>query len=241
MPTPGHGKHLLLVEDDEAIRDLVTFHLRMAQYDVLAIGDGAKAADTIRERQFDLIILDVVLPHIDGITICQSLRRDGPNKEVPVMMLTARHEEVDKVLALDGGADDYLTKPFGVRELMARVNALLRRPRSTWRTLTRAREQPSLSLLGIIIDPTRHRVTVNERTVMLTPQEFGLLYLLMSNPGVVFNRDELLERVWQEDVFVTSRGVDALVKRLRRKIEIDPSHPLKVITVWGAGYKFGDF
>ena len=134
-------------------------------------------------------------------------------------MLTARREESDKVLGLKSGADDYLTKPFGVREFLARLEALLRRPRSTWRTAPRPREQPAISLLGVTIDPEQHVVTCDGRTVSLTPQEFDLLYLLISHPGVVFDRDELLTRVWSDDVNVTHRGVDTLVKRLRRKIE----------------------
>lgn len=232
-------RRVLLVEDDEAIRDLVMFHLDLAEFVATAVSDGNEALRLIRQRQFDLIVLDIVLPGIDGITLCQAVRRDGLNREVPILMLTARQEESDKVLSLESGADDHLTKPFGIRELIARLNALLRRPRSTWRAATITREPP-LSLLGVTVDPIRRRVTVDDKPVSLTPQEFSLLYLLASNPGIVFHRDELLKRVWEGDVFVTSRGVDTLVKRLRRKIEADPKSPARVITVWGAGYKFGD-
>jgi DNA-binding response OmpR family regulator len=157
------------------------------------------------------------------------------------MMLTARREESDKVLGLESGADDYLTKPFGVREFLARANALMRRPRSAWRAGSNTPPaQTTISLLGLTIDPSRRRVVRDGEVVSLTPQEFNLLYVLASNPGLVFTREELLARVWHGDVFVTDRGVDTLVKRLRRKIEHDPAHPTRVITVWGAGYKFGD-
>jgi DNA-binding response OmpR family regulator len=187
-----------------------------------------------------VIILDIVLPGVDGVTVCQAIRKEGPNREVPILMLTARADESDRVIGLESGADDYLTKPFGVRELLARLKALLRRPRSTWRSATRVREHDVVSHLGVTLDPTRRRVTVDDRVVALTPNEFDLLYLLASHPGIVFERDEILARVWKDDVFVTARGVDALVKRLRRKIEVDPSQPTRVLTSWGTGYKFGE-
>ena len=154
-------------------------------------------------------------------------------------MLTARGQETDKVVGLEIGADDYVTKPFSIREFLARINALMRRPRSTWRATTGTAE-PTVSVLGVTIDPTRRRVTRDGDVVSLTPQEFSLLYLLASNPGIVFSRDELLTRIWYNGVFVTDRGVDTLVKRLRQKIETDPSRPTRIITVRGTGYKFGE-
>lgn len=234
------SKRVLLVEDDKAIRDLVAFHLELAKYEVTATADGKEALTLSSERQFDLIVLDILLPGIDGVALCRSIRSEGPNSDVPILMLTARREESDKVLGLKSGADDYLTKPFGIRELMARLEALLRRPRSTWRTTARPREQPVVSLLGVTIDPQRHRVTCDGEPVALTPQEFNLLYLLASHPGVVFEREELLTRVWDEDVHITNRGVDTLVRRLRLKIEKDPRNPQRIVTVWGSGYKFGE-
>lgn len=232
--------HVLMVEDEEAIRDLVSFHLNLADYEYTGVCDGNEALKIVQQQSFDLIILDIVLPGVDGVTVCQAIRKQGPNREVPILMLTARSDESDRVLGLESGADDYLVKPFGVRELMARLKALMRRPRSTWRSPTSAREQQVVSHLGVTIDPTRRRVTVNDRLVALTPQEFDLLYLLASHPGIVFDREEILARVWEDDVFVTVRGVDALVKRLRRKIEEDPSQPARVLTAWGTGYKFGE-
>lgn len=233
-------KRVLVVEDDAGIRDVVVFHLDLARYDTTTAADGKSALVLLQSRPFDVVVLDLVLPGVDGITLCQTTRQSGPNREVPILMLTARREEADKVLGLGSGADDYLTKPFGVREFLARIEALLRRPRSTWRTAPLAREQPALSLLGLTIDPERRQVTRDGQLVSLTPQEFDLLYLLMSHPGVVFDRDELLTRVWSDDVNVTHRGVDTLVKRLRRKIEPDPANPSLVITVWGSGYKLAE-
>jgi DNA-binding response OmpR family regulator len=154
-------------------------------------------------------------------------------------MLTARADESDRVVGLESGADDYLTKPFGLRELFARLKALLRRPKSTWRSSTTHRQEV-VAHLGVTLDLIRRRVTVDDRIVSLTPNEFSLLHLLVSNPGVVFERDQILEKVWKDDVFVTARGVDALVKRLRRKIEADPANPARVLTAWGTGYKFGE-
>jgi DNA-binding response OmpR family regulator len=236
----GSRPSVLLVEDESAIRDLVAFHLTLADYEFNTVADGTEALRITQQRPFDLIILDLLLPGIDGITVCQAIRREGPNREVPILMLTARAEEADRVLGLESGADDYLAKPFGVRELLARLKALLRRPRSTWRSPASAGERQVVSHLGVTVDPVRRRATVDGRVVNLTPHEFDLLYLLASNPGAVFGRDDILARVWKGDVFVTARGVDALVKRLRGKIEADASRPTRVLTAWGTGYKFGE-
>jgi DNA-binding response OmpR family regulator len=238
MVTPANA-HILVIEDEEAIRELVAFHLHLGGFRFTGLSDGAEALQQIRERSFDLIILDVVLPTVDGLTLCQAIRKDGPNFDVPVLMLTARAEESDRVVGLDTGADDYLTKPFSVRELMSRIRALLRRPKSTWRSPSNERDL-TISRLGVTIDPGRRRVTVDGQPVSLTPQEFGLLHLLASNPGIVFEREELLARVWRDEVFVTVRGVDTLVSRLRRKIERNPTEPTRVVTARGAGYKFGE-
>jgi DNA-binding response OmpR family regulator len=236
----GSRASVLLVEDEAAIRDLVAFHLKLADYDFNTVGDGTEALRIAQQRQFDVIILDLLLPGIDGITLCQAIRREGPNREVPILMLTARADEADRVIGLESGADDYLTKPFGVRELLARLKALLRRPRSTWRSPASVRDRQVASHLGVVVDPVRRRATVEGHIVNLTPHEFDLLHLLASHPGVVFGRDDILARVWKGDVFVTTRGVDALVKRLRAKIEPDPSRPTRVLTAWGTGYKFGE-
>ena len=240
MPDSVSRSRVLVVEDEEAIRELVCFHLDLAGYECTTAVDGRAALEIATERPFDLIMLDVVLPSIDGVTLCQAIRRAGTNREVPILMLTARREESDKVVGLESGADDYVTKPFSIRELLARIKALMRRPRSTWRVAATGTGEPVVSALGVTIDPTRRRVTRDGRAVSLTPQEFNLLYLLASNPGIVFSRDELLTRIWDNGVFVTDRGVDTLVRRLRQKVESNPSCPTRIITVRGAGYKFGE-
>jgi len=226
---------VLVVEDEEPIRDLVCFHLELAGYECVSVADGKEGLRLAGERPFDLMVLDITLPGLDGVTLCRAVRRSGINRDVPIMMLTARREESDKILGLESGADDYVTKPFGVREFAARAEALMRRQRGSAQADANRR---ILTHPGIVIDPARRRVLCDGRSVSLTPQEFNLLYLLASNPGIVFSRRELLEKVWHQDVFVTARGVDALVKRLRRKIERDPARPTRIVTMRGTGYKF---
>jgi len=181
-----------------------------------------------------------MLPHLDGVTVCRAIRRDSPNADTPILMLTARREESDKVVGLDSGADDYLTKPFGIRELMARVRALLRRGHDKQARATTVNTGGPLHYKDIELDPARRRVRVDRRDVDLTFNEFELLLVLISNPGIVFSREALLSRVWKDQTYVTVRSVDTLVKRLRKKIEESPSEPTVILTVWGAGYKAAD-
>lgn len=229
----------LVVEDETNIRELVSLHLKLEDVESIEAPDGHVGLELARARKFDLIVLDLMLPGLDGLTLCRAIRRDSANTDTPILMLTARRDESDKVLGLDSGADDYLTKPFGVRELMARVRALLRRGPS--RPPDRADDSPRpVVYKHIQIDPARRRVTVGTRDVELTAQEFQLLYVLLSKPGIVFSREALLRRVWKDDTFVTVRSVDTLVKRLRRKIEEDAAEPAVILTVWGAGYKAAD-
>ena len=175
---------------------------------------------------------------MDGVTITRAIRRHGPNRNAPILMLTARREEADKVMGLDSGADDYLTKPFGGRELRARAAALTRRVRGT--LTSEDGEARALDVHGVELDPSRRAVRVRGTPIEVTRQEFNLLYVLASNPGIVFTRERLLSKVWQEQSFVTGRSVDTLVKRLRKKIEVDPASPQLILTVWGDGYKFAD-
>ena len=231
-------QRVLVVEDERNIRDLVCLHLGLEGYECVPIADGKEAMALATEKPFDLIILDLMLPGVDGVTITRALRRHGPNRDAPILMLTARREESDKVMGLDSGADDYLTKPFGVRELIARAAALTRRARAPL-TLPQSDSRP-IDIHGVELDPARRGVRVRGTAVDVTRQEFHLLYLLASNPGIVFTRERLLSKVWQEQSFVTGRSVDTLVKRLRKKIEVDPSEPQLIITVWGDGYKFAD-
>ena len=229
---------VLVVADEPNIRDLVCLHLGLEGYECVPIGDGKEAMTMASDTPFDLIILDLMLPGIDGVTMTRAIRRHGVNRDAPILMLTARREEADKVMGLDSGADDYLTKPFGVRELIARAAALMRRARAP---LTGAKgEGRSIDVRGVELAPSRRAVRVRGSGVEVTRQEFNLLYVLASNPGIVFTRERLLAKVWQEQSFVTGRSVDTLVKRLRKKIESDPANPTLIVTVWGDGYKFAD-
>ena len=197
-------------------------------------GDGKEAMLLASEKSFDLIILDLMLPGMDGVTITRAIRRHDPNRDAPILMLTARRE-ADKVMGLDSGADDYLTKPFGVRELMARAAALMRRAHRL-----RAATVPASLCPFTASSSIPHRGVRVRATIEVTRQEFNLLCVLASSPGIVFTRERLLSRVWQEQSFVTGRSVDTLVKRLRKKIEVDPAVPKLILTVWGDGYKFAD-
>lgn len=236
--SPATRPTVLVVEDETNIRELVCLHLGLEHLACVEAGDGTAALQLARSRRFDLIVLDLMLPGLDGVTVCRAIRRESLNTDVPILMLTARREESDKVLGLDTGADDYLTKPFGIRELMARVRTLLRRGAS--RAALLPDEARPLLYRHIEVDPARRRVRVHERDVELTAQEFNLLYVLLSQPGIVLTREALLRRVWRDDTFVTVRSVDTLVKRLRRKIEDRPANPAVILTVWGSGYKAAD-
>ena len=231
---------VLVVEDDAHIRDLIVLHLGLEGLESEAIGDGQEALARAGKDGFDLIILDLMLPGVDGVSICRAIRRDGPNQDVPVLMLTARREESDKVLGLESGADDYLAKPFGIRELVARVRALLRRPRRSQLQAEVGGGDRPVEIHGIAIDPARRRVRVRGEDAPLTAQEFRLLFELATHPGIVFSREALLTRVWPDQTYVTERSVDSLVKRLRRRIEKDQANPELILTVWGSGYKFAD-
>jgi DNA-binding response OmpR family regulator len=190
------------------------------------------------------VVLDLMLPGLDGVTVCRAIRRDTTNSDVPILMLTARREESDKVLGLESGADDYLTKPFGIREFIARVRALLRRPRSS-RLGPGAgpgigNDARLVAVKGLTVDPARRHARIDGKEIELTSHEFDMLYLLASHPGIVFSREALVKRVWGDDTYVTERSVDTLIKRLRRKIETEANDPQLILTVWGTGYKFSD-
>jgi DNA-binding response OmpR family regulator len=232
---------VLIVEDEPHIRELVALHLTLEQLQVVEAADGPSALERARAHRFDLIILDIMLPGLDGVTLCRAIRRESANTHTPILMLTARREESDKVLGLDSGADDYLTKPFGVRELMARVRALLRRgqPRDA-ATSVAADDDAPLVYRNIEVDPARRRVRVGTRDVDVTAHEFQMLYVLLSSPGIVHTREALLRRVWKDQRNVTVRSVDTLIKRVRRKIEDNPADPGIILTVWGAGYRSAD-
>jgi two-component system OmpR family response regulator/two-component system alkaline phosphatase synthesis response regulator PhoP len=236
MPERASAR-VLVVEDDQHIRDLVVLHLRLEGLEAVSAADGAEGLRMARSEPFDLMILDIMLPSLDGITVTRAIRREPHLKEVPILMLTARREESDKVDGLESGADDYLTKPFGIREFIARVRALLRRRRTA---ANASAHQAPVTSGGLHIDPARRLARVDDREVELTAHEFDLLYVLASNPGIVFSRDALVQRVWGSEMHITERSVDTLIKRLRKKIEADPAEPRYISTVWGTGYKFAD-
>jgi len=232
-------RRLLVVEDEAAIRELLRLHLSLAGFDIEEIADGTTALDRARTGKFDLIVLDVMLPGLDGITLCRAIRSQGVNTATAILMLTARDTESDKVLGLESGADDYLTKPFGIREMLARVGAILRRN-------DRIDAQANASAVrrvqtgDLALDPERRDAVVRGAAVELTKQEFDLLYLLAARPGIVFSRTALLSKIWSDDTYVTERTVDTVVSRLRRKIERDAQDPELILTAWGVGYKFVD-
>jgi DNA-binding response OmpR family regulator len=224
------SRRALIVEDEASIREIVRLHLSIA---------GFETEDRVRNERFDLIVLDVMLPGVDGVTVCRAMRSAGPNQRSGVLMLTARDTESDKVVGLESGADDYLTKPFGVREFMARVTSVVRRASGTL-------SEPDQTAAGIVssadvrLDPERREVRVRGELVETTKQEFDILYLLASRRGIVFSRAALIAKVWGEDTYVTERTVDSVVSRLRRKVERDPDDPEMILTAWGVGYKFTD-
>jgi DNA-binding response OmpR family regulator len=234
--SPSAGK-VFVIEDEAAIRDLLRLHLGVAGFEVKETADGRTGLTIARAERFDVIILDVMLPGLDGVTVCRALRSDGESRDAAILMLTARDRESDKVLGLESGADDYVAKPFGVRELMARVHALMRRNR---RGASAAAAPSRIESRQLTLDLEKRQAKVRDRDLDLTKQEFDLLYLLAARPGVVFSRAALLQQVWRDDAYVTERTVDTVISRLRRKIEADPQDPELILTAWGIGYKFAD-
>ncbi len=233
-------RQVLVVEDEEEIVRLISFHLEKEGYAVLSAFSGTEALNLAFEHLPDLIILDIMLPEMDGLEVCRRLRGSDQAASIPILILSARKEELDRVLGLEMGADDYMIKPFSVRELVARVRAMLRRmDHLTGTTASGSREEEKVLKAGnISLYPERHQVTVGDQACNLTHKEFVLLELLMSNPGKVLTRELLLDRVWGYEVEVDTRTVDVHVRYLRQKIEPDPAHPHYIETVRGVGYRF---
>ena len=232
---------VLLVEDESIIRETVAIALTAEGYDVITAEDGRQALNLIRSAtmrddgtfSIDLIILDLMLPDVNGLDICRSLRQQ--NNLTPILILSARGSEMDVVVGLEVGADDYLIKPFGLRELIARCRVLLRRSRFSAQTL----DQPVLEFDDVVLYLQEYRVTVRGEAVSLSPKEFMLLELFMSHPRRVFSRDQLLERIWGIESMSDPKTVDVHIRWLREKLEIDPSAPQYIITIRGFGYRFG--
>jgi len=235
------SEKILVVDDEISLQETLAYNLKKQGYDVETVGDGAEALELAREIKPDLIILDVMLPGLDGFEVCRILRQE---MSTPVLMLTARDDEIDRVVGLEVGADDYLAKPFSMRELIARVKAMLRRVR-----LTRAEASQTEDLNGkpitevlefdnLRINITRREITVNDEVVAFKPKEYELLVFFAQHQGQVLSREFILERVWGWDFIGDSRTVDVHVRWLREKIEKDPANPRRIITVRGAGYRF---
>jgi DNA-binding response OmpR family regulator len=226
--------HVLVVDDDPVVRDVLLRYLTRDGLSAEAVADGASAMAAFEARQPDLVILDLMLPRIDGLEVFRRMREADPASAV--LMLTARGRETDRVVGLESGADDYVAKPFSPREIVARVRAILRR-------LADAREPepeaaPTLAFDGLEIDPGAREARVDGRTVVLTPKEFELLHFLADHPRIAFTRSELLDRLWDVAYDGDPSTVTVHVRRLREKIEADPSDPRRLVTVWGAGYRF---
>jgi DNA-binding response OmpR family regulator len=229
---------ILVVEDDLTLLETLEYNLVAEGYEVITVADGLTAVEVAREEEPDLILLDLMLPRLDGFEVCRILRRET---NVPLLMLTARADEVDRVVGLEVGADDYLTKPFSMRELLARVKALLRRVRLIREEVAGEKGLPDSEQLvfdELVIDLDRREVLVRDEALRLKPKEFELLAFLARHPGMALSRDLLLERVWGWDYGGGSRTVDVHVRWLREKVEADPANPERIVTVRGVGYCF---
>jgi DNA-binding response OmpR family regulator len=223
------ARKILVVDDETRLVDVLKAYLERDGYKVVTAYDGKQALAVARREKPDLVLLDLMLPEIDGLEVCRTLRRES---EIPVIMLTARSEETDKLIGLELGADDYVTKPFSPREVVARVRAVLRRVQAT-----QASGEASLTIGDLMIDQARHLVQRGDEAISITPTEFDLLWALASNQGRVLSRLQLMEKALGESYEGYERTIDAHIKNLRRKIELDPSHPRYVQTVFGVGYK----
>src|SRR5215207_4343394 len=233
------AESILVVEDEPALRDTLSYNLKKDGFVVEAVGDGRSALDSARRLKPDLIVLDLMLPEIDGFEVCRILRRE---MITPILMLTARDDEIDRVVGLEVGADDYLTKPFSMRELLARVKAQLRRSRILREELGKSVEaqhkQEKLSFNNLVINLTRREVIFDDEPLPIKPQEYELLLFFAEHRGQMLSREFILERVWGWDFVGDSRTVDVHVRWLRQKIEDDPGEPKRIVTVRGGGYRF---
>jgi DNA-binding response OmpR family regulator len=225
-------KRILVVEDEPSIAEIVGLYMRRAGYQVQIVTDGRQAMVVLEKQLPDLVILDLMIPEIDGLSLTRWLR---DRSDVPIIMVTARREEVDRIAGLEMGADDYVVKPFSPQELVSRVRAVLRR---SGREQAEAESDRPLSFDGLTIDARSRVVTVKESEIELTAKEFDVLYLLARHPKQVFTRDQLLERVWGGAEYIDAGTVTVHMRRLREKIEANPSKPQRLLTVWGVGYKF---
>lgn len=232
----SHSKEsILVVEDNQDLVNLLKINLEDEDYDVHIAMDGIEAVNKFKSTAPSMILLDVMLPKMDGFDVCKEIRSE--NKQVPILMLTAKSEEVDKVLGLEIGADDYMTKPFSIRELLARIKAILRRAHHS---AENGRKKEKLKYKDLVLDPEKRRIQLAGKPIELTSKEYDLLLLFFSNPGKAYSREELLNDVWGYSYEGYSHTVNSHINRLRSKIEKDPSNPDYIKTVWGVGYRFAD-
>lgn len=230
------AEKILIVEDELTLQETLAYNLKKQGYQVESANDGQSAINKAKEYQPDLILLDIMLPGIDGFEVCRILRKD---MIVPILMLTARDDEIDRVVGLEVGADDYLTKPFSMRELIARIKALLRRAKIMQEiSQSKDAEKKVHTFTNMVIDENRREVTLNNQPLSLKPKEYELLLFLGKNKGQVLSRETILEKVWGWDYFGDSRTVDVHIRWLREKIEEDPAKPKRIITSRSAGYRF---
>jgi DNA-binding response OmpR family regulator len=231
------SEKILVVEDEPSLQETLVYNLERQGYSVETASDGQAALEVARNLQPDLVVLDLMLPILDGFEVCRIIRQES---NVPILILTARDDEIDRVIGLEMGADDYLTKPFSMREFLARVKAQLRRVRLIREELTAEIAEPKevLHFDNLLIDLTRREVLLNDQPLPFKPKEFDLLLFLARHRGQVLSRELILERVWGWEFSGGSRTVDVHVRWLREKIERDPTNPLRIVTVRGAGYRF---
>ncbi len=235
-PNPSARKRVLIVEDDADIARLVQLHLEDIDCEADVVHDGAEGLERFQARPYALVVLDLMLPGMDGLALCRKLRESSDY--VPILMLTARTSELDRVIGLESGADDYLTKPFSIPELQARIKALFRRVEALSSPRPTEQEQATLRHGDLLIDPLRHQVTLAGDRIDLTAREFALLLYFARHPGQVFSRSQLLDQVWGYNHDGYEHTVNTHINRLRAKIERDPANPRYIETVWGVGYRF---
>lgn len=231
------GRTILVADDEAEIANLIEIHLLSEGYQVCKAASGAEALELLARHDIDLVILDVMMPGVDGLEVLRTIRRD---RATPVLMLSAKSEDVDKILGLKMGADDYLTKPFNPLELVARVKAQLRRYFQLNPSIPAPDAEKVVAIRGLEINQHRHTVSVDGRPVTLTPTEYEILLLLATNPGRVFSSEEIFERVWKERYLQSNNTVMVHIRKIREKVEDDPGHPTLIKTVWGVGYKIAD-
>ncbi|GAQ94646.1 two-component system, OmpR family, alkaline phosphatase synthesis response regulator PhoP [Thermodesulfovibrio aggregans] len=228
------NEKILIVEDEKEIADLIAYTLKKEKFDVSVALDGETALKKLRENFFDLVILDLMLPKIQGLEICKIIRNNPEMQKTGIIIVTAKGEELDKITGLEAGADDYITKPFSPKELLARTKAVLRR------TIRAHSEQKIIKIKEMVIDKEKYLVTVKGQPKRLSATEFKLLLYLAERPNKIFNRDHLLDAVWGQDIYVDARTVDVHIRRLRLKIEDDPDNPEYIKTLRGVGYYIED-